>query len=68
MTERPKTELDGMAERIALVLNDLAPRLPVEPHGVDLRMVAELCWALGITPEIGITPAGHDALKEKQGC
>lgn len=64
---RPKTDLDEMAERIAAVLNAIAPKLPIEPHDVDLRMVAELCWALDITPEIAIQPAGRQALANSGG-
>lgn len=64
---RPKTELDDMAERIAAVLNAMAPKLPIEPHDVDLRMVAELCWALDITPEIAIQPSARRALATPPG-
>jgi hypothetical protein len=52
MTERAQTELDAMSERIASVLNGVAHKLPIEAADVDLRLVAELCWAIGVTPEI----------------
>jgi hypothetical protein len=43
MIERPETPLDEMAQRIATILNDFAPRLPITAEQIDLRMVAELC-------------------------
>lgn len=52
MSERAQTELDAMSERIASVLNEVAHKLPIEAADVDLRLVAELCWAIGVTPEI----------------
>lgn len=54
MSERPETELDAIAERLASVLNGIAPKLPIELHQVDLRILAELCWALGVTPSIDV--------------
>lgn len=54
--ERPETALDEMSSRIAEILNGLAAKLPIEPRDVDLRIVAELCWALDLHPSIDIIP------------
>lgn len=49
--KRPYTSLDAMAERVAEVVNTFAGR-PIKPEDVNLRMVAEFCWALDVTPSI----------------
>lgn len=59
MTERAQTELDAMAERIASVLNEISHELPITPAAVDLRLVASLCWAIGVTPNITLTRGGE---------
>lgn len=51
-----RNELLEMAERIAEVLNDAQKRLPLTPEDVDLRLVAELCWAIGVQPEFHARP------------
>lgn len=54
MAERPVTDLDELADRISSVLNELRPKLPLRSCDVDLRIVAELCWAIGVSPSIAI--------------
>lgn len=66
LTERPESELDALAIRVADALNGLASKLPIQPDDVDMRIIAELCWALGVTPSISITPAGRAALQEAE--
>jgi hypothetical protein len=42
-----------MAERLAQVLNTI-PR-PITSSEIDLRMIAELAWALDLKPSLTIT-------------
>jgi len=46
--ERPRSPLDDMAERIAEVINAYSKRRKIKPSEVDLAMVADFCWALGL--------------------
>lgn len=49
MTNRPKSNLELLAERLSEVLNR-----PIEE--IDLRLIAEICWALDLTPTIELAP------------
>lgn len=56
VTDRRASELDELAERVSDVLNGIAPKLPIKPEDVDVRMIAELCWAIGAVPSISLAP------------
>lgn len=66
LSDRPHSDLDALADRIADVLNSFAGRLPIKPEDVDLRTVAEFCWALDVTTAIefkllALADGGRDA-------
>lgn len=44
-------DLHELAERISAVLEGYRERI-ITPADVDLRMVAEFCWAIGVEPRI----------------
>lgn len=58
------SELWQMAERFAAVLATYRDR-EIKPEDVDMRMVADFCYALGVTPSVEIRPLPHD--KEVDG-
>lgn len=41
-----------MAARISEVLNGMQSKLPMKPDEVDVRTIAELCWAIGVEPSL----------------
>lgn len=65
MGERYDTELNQIAKRVADVLNDFAGRMPITPDEVDLTMVSDLYWALGLEMSITLRtrslPSSEDA-------
>ena len=60
MSERDEAvdggELMAMARRICDVLNGYNCQPPITPESVDLRIVAELCYALGVKMTIDLHP------------
>lgn len=47
-------ELHELAERISAVLEGYRERI-ITPADVDLQMVAEFCWAIGVEPRLTFT-------------
>lgn len=59
--DRERTPLDEVADRIAVVMNDYKA-VKITAETVDLRLVADLCWALGLKPTVGFSrPPKPDA-------
>lgn len=48
-------DLHELAERISAVLEGYRERT-ITPADVELQMVAEFCWAIGVEPRLTFTP------------
>ncbi len=49
-------DIEEIAKRFADLINQFEPKKPLTKEEVTISHLANICWVLGVTPDIKIVP------------